>query len=106
LDLFPGKERMVLRTELIDRVAIANPHLRLREIEMVVRTFFEEITAALARGDRVELRGIGTFSVRARRGRSVRNLRSGVAIIVPEKRVPYFKPGKRMQERLNGGSAD
>jgi integration host factor subunit beta len=92
-----GKERTVLRTGLIDRVAIANPQLRLREVEM---------TAALARGDRVELRGMGTFSVRARRGRSARNPRSGVAIVVPEKRVPYFKPGKRMQKRLNGGSAD
>jgi integration host factor subunit beta len=101
-----GKERTVLRTGLIDRVAIANPQLRLREVEMTIRTFFEEITAALARGDRVELRGMGTFSVRARRGRSARNPRSGVAIVVPEKRVPYFKPGKRMQKRLNGGSAD
>jgi integration host factor subunit beta len=96
----------VLRTELIDRVAISNPHLRQHDVEMIVRTIFKEITAAMARGDRVELRGIGTFSVRARRGRPARNPKSGAAIVVPEKRFPHFRTGKRMQVRLNGGSAD
>jgi len=93
----------VLRRELIQRVAAANLHLRASDVEKVVRTVFEEIVAAMARGDRVELRGIGAFTVRTRRGRPGRNPKSGAEVAVPEKRFPHFRPGKPMHERPNGG---
>jgi integration host factor subunit beta len=94
---------LVLRRELIQRVAAAKLHLRTSDIEKVVRTVFEEIIAAMARGDRVELRGIGAFTVRARLGRSGRNPKSGAKkVAVPDKRFPHFRPGRPMHHRLNG----
>ena len=78
-----------------------NPELRPEEVEQVVDIFFEEITTRLAEGGRVELRGFGTFSTRQRDARTGRNPRTGEAVKVPGKRVPYFKPGKEMRERLN-----
>jgi integration host factor subunit beta len=93
---------LVLRRELIQRVAAAKLHLRTSDIEKVVRTVFEEIVAAMARGDRVELRGIGAFTVRARLGRSGRNPKSGAKVAVPDKRFPHFRPGRPMHHRLNG----
>jgi integration host factor subunit beta len=97
---------LVLRRELIRRVAATNLHLRASDVEKVVLIVFEEIIAAMARGDRVELRGIGSFSVRARQGRSGRNPRSGAKVTVPDKRFPHFRPGKPMHERLNGASVE
>ncbi len=67
----------------------------------MVDIFFEEITQRLAEGGRVELRGFGTFSTREREARTGRNPRTGESVDVPAKRVPYFKPGKEMRERLN-----
>jgi integration host factor subunit beta len=96
----------VLRSKLIDRMTIARPLLRRTDLELLVQTVFAEIAAALARGDRVELRGIGTFSVRARRARPGRNPKSGSAVLVPDKRVPHFRTSKRMNERLNVATAD
>jgi integration host factor subunit beta len=93
----------VLKTDLIRRVAGTNPHLRPGDAEKIVSSIIEEIIAAMARGDRVELRGIGAFSVRVRRGRSGRNPRSGKEVVVPEKLHPHFRPGKSMRERLNAG---
>jgi integration host factor subunit beta len=75
--------------------------LRPEEIEQVVSIFFDEIAKRLAEGGRVELRGFGAFSTREREARTGRNPRTGEAVEVPEKRVPYFKPGKEMRERLN-----
>jgi integration host factor subunit beta len=89
------------KSDLIKRLAEANPHLYLRDIERIVGTVFEEISAALARGDRVELRGFGAFSVRARDERVGRNPRTGDEVSVPNKVVPYFKTGKELRERLN-----
>ncbi|MEK0084449.1 integration host factor subunit beta [Benzoatithermus flavus] len=89
------------KSDLIKRLAAANPHLYMRDIERIVSTIFEEISAALARGDRVELRGFGAFSVRARGGRIGRNPRTGDEVAVPNKVVPYFKTGKELRERLN-----
>ncbi len=89
------------KSELIARLAEQNPHLYHRDLERIVSTIFEEITAALARGDRVELRGFGAFSTRERDARKGRNPRTGDAVDVDAKRVPYFKPGKEMRERLN-----
>ncbi len=89
------------KSDLIKRLAVANPHLYLRDVERIVATVFEEIGAALARGDRVELRGFGAFSVRPRNARVGRNPRTGNEVQVPDKAVPYFKTGKELRERLN-----
>ncbi len=91
----------MIKSELIARLAEANPHLYHRDVERIVSTVFEEITQALARGDRVELRGFGAFSVKTRPARMGRNPRTGEAVAVEEKRVPYFKTGKDLRERLN-----
>lgn len=94
------------RSELVAALAAKNPHLMHRDIEMIVATVFDEITAALARGDRVELRGFGAFSVRRREARTGRNPRTGETVSVAEKGVPFFKAGKELRGRLNrGGSA-
>jgi integration host factor subunit beta len=91
----------MIRSELLQLLARDNPELRAEEIEQVVDIFFDEISARLAEGGRVELRGFGAFSTRQRESRQGRNPRSGQSVAVPAKRVPYFKPGKEMRERLN-----
>ena len=88
------------KSELILRLAERNPHLLQRDAERIVATIIEEITAALARGDRVELRGFGAFSVKQRAARIGRNPRTGEAVNVDAKVVPYFKTGKELRERL------
>jgi integration host factor subunit beta len=89
------------KSDLVKRLAAANPHLYLRDIERIVATVFEEIAAALERHDRVELRGFGAFSVRPRNARTGRNPRTGHEVEVPSKVVPHFKTGKELRERLN-----
>ncbi len=89
------------KSELILRLAEQNPHLYQRDIERIVSTIFDEISAALARGDRVELRGFGAFSVKERAARQGRNPRTGESVSVPEKHIPFFKSGKRLRERVN-----
>lgn len=91
----------MIRSELLQALSTDNPDLRPEEVEQVVDIFFEEITQRLAEGGRVELRGFGTFSTREREARTGRNPRTGETVGVPAKRVPYFKPGKEMRERLN-----
>lgn len=93
----------MIKSELISRIVEENPHLYQRDVELVVSTVFEEITTALVRGDRVELRGFGAFSVKKREARVARNPRTGEAVPVPEKRAPFFKAGKELRERLNDG---
>ena len=90
------------KSELIQRLAERNPHLLQRDAERIVATILEEITAALARGDRVELRGFGAYSVKRRAARQARNPRTGEAVHVAEKHVPFFKTGKELRQRLNG----
>ena len=92
------------KSELIQRLAQRNPHLFQRDVERIVNTIFDEITDALARGDRVELRGFGAFSVKHRDARVGRNPRTGESVDVAEKRIPFFKTGKQLRERLNGGT--
>ncbi len=92
----------MIKSELIQQIAEDNPHLYQRDVERIVSTLFEEITAALARGDRVELRGFGAFSVKHRDARMGRNPRTGAAVPVPAKTVPFFKSGKELRERMNG----
>jgi len=91
----------MIRSELVDILAQENPELSNREVDSIVTIFFDEIVKQLAEGGRVELRGFGAFSTRARDGRTGRNPRTGAAVAIDAKRVPYFKPGKEMRERLN-----
>lgn len=91
----------MIRSELIQKVADENPHLYQRDVEKIVNTIFEEITDALATGNRVELRGFGAFSVKQRDARTGRNPRTGEAVQVEEKHVPFFKAGKLLRDRLN-----
>jgi integration host factor subunit beta len=91
----------VIRSELVQKLAEDHADLTGREIERVVAAFFDSITDRLAKDGRVELRGFGAFSTRERDARKGRNPRTGDAVDVAAKRVPYFKPGKEMRERLN-----
>ena len=92
----------MIRSELIQIIAEENPHLFQRDVERIVHTVFEEITEALARGERVELRGFGAFSVKQRDPRIGRNPRTGESVQVEAKAVPFFKTGKLLRDRLNG----
>lgn len=92
----------MIRSELIQKIAEDNPQLYLRDVEKIVNTIFDEITDALAAGHRVELRGFGAFSVKRRESRTGRNPRTGEAVAVEEKCVPFFKTGKLLRDRLNG----
>ena len=89
------------KSELIARLAARNPHLYQRDVERIVATVFDQISKALASGDRVELRGFGAFSVKNRPARTGRNPRTGAHVSVAQKSVPFFKTGKEMRERLN-----
>ena len=90
------------KSELILKIGELNPHLYQRDVERIVSTIFDEISAALARGDRVELRGFGAFSVKQRNARLGRTPRTGDAVAVERKAVPFFKTGKQLRDRLNG----
>jgi integration host factor subunit beta len=92
----------VTRAELIAEIVASNPHLRQEDAELIVATIFDQITAALARGERVELRGFGAFTMRRRNARIGRNPRTQETVQVDEKTVPYFKAGTEMLRRLNG----
>ncbi|MCW3836158.1 integration host factor subunit beta [Sphingomonas canadensis] len=91
----------MIRSELVQLLAQENPGLSVREVEKIVSVFFDEIAARLSADGRVELRGFGAFSTRGRDARTGRNPRTGDTVDVPAKRVPYFKPGKEMRQRLN-----
>ena len=91
----------VIKSELVDLISVQNPHLYRQDAEKIINTIFSEITAAMARGDRVELRGFGAFFVKFREGRTGRNPRTGVPVSVGRKAVPFFRTGKGMKSRLN-----
>ncbi|MCW3845690.1 integration host factor subunit beta [Sphingomonas sp. LB-2] len=91
----------MIRSELVQLLAEENPGLSVREVEKIVSVFFDEIVNRLSEDGRVELRGFGAFSTRARDARTGRNPRTGETVDVDAKRVPYFKPGKEMRARLN-----
>ncbi|MEL6751013.1 MAG: integration host factor subunit beta [Pseudomonadota bacterium] len=91
----------MIKSELVQRIAAKNQHLYQRDVEAMVNAIFDEITGALMRGDRVELRGFGAFSVKHREARTGRNPRTGEAVPVDEKFVPFFKTGKELRDRLN-----
>ena len=91
----------MIRSELVQLLAVENPDLSQREVEKIVAVFFDSIATHLSTGRRVELRGFGAFSTRARVARVGRNPRTGDPVDVEAKHVPYFKPGKEMRARLN-----
>jgi len=96
-----GTGGAMTKSELIQHLAERNPHLYQRDVERIVTTIFDEISNALSRGDRVELRGFGAFSVKRREARQGRNPRTGESVKVAEKHIPFFKTGKQLRERLN-----
>ena len=107
LGTFGAPERSaVIKSELVDRITLQNPHLYRQHAEKIVNTIFSEITAAMARGDRVELRGFGVFFVKFRAGRTGRNPRTGAAVSVGRKAVPFFRSGRQMKSRLNSYAHD
>ena len=91
----------MIKSDLVWRIRHQNPHLHLRDVEKIVDAIFGEITASLARGKRIELRGFGTFSIKVWEARTSRNPKTGAPVAVPRKVVPNFKTGKEMRERLN-----
>lgn len=91
----------MIKSELVQIIATRNPHLYHRDVENIVNSVLDEISKALAEGNRVELRGFGAFSVKHRPARSGRNPRTGDSVSVEEKWVPFFKTGKELRERLN-----
>ena len=93
----------MIKSKLIQEIAMRHPHLFQRDVERIVNTIFDEIIQAMAEGNRVELRGFGAFSVKQRDARMGRNPRTGDPVPVDAKRVPFFKTGKELRERLNGG---
>lgn len=93
----------MIKSELIQTIAQQNPHLYHRDVERIINTVLDEVIKALANGDRVELRGFGAFSTKSRNSRQGRNPRTGEAVEVSAKSVPFFKTGKELRERLNDG---
>ena len=91
------------KSELVLRLSKKYPHLYQRDIETLVNTIFDDISTTLVDGGRVELRGFGAFSIRKRGARTGRNPRTGAAVKVSAKRVPFFKPGKELRLKVNGG---
>ena len=91
----------MIKSELIEKLAAENIHLTHAEVERVVNVILGQMTEALSDGGRVELRGFGAFSTRERNARTGRNPRTGESVDVDAKRVPHFKPGKELRERLN-----
>lgn len=91
----------MIKSELIQKIADENPHLFQRDVELIVSTVFDEIIDAMSKGNRVELRGFGAFSVKKRDARVGRNPRTGAPVDVEAKYVPFFKTGKLLRDRLN-----
>jgi integration host factor subunit beta len=94
------------KSELIEHLTTTSEMLNKREAEVIVNTIFDGIGQALADGDRVEIRGFGSFTVRQRDAREARNPKSGTVVQIPSKKTPFFKTGKELRERVNGGEAD
>ena len=93
------------RAELIDRLIQGQPHLSQEDVELAVKTMMDQMSAALARGERIEIRGFGAFSLRRRESRVGRNPRTGEPVALPERHVPYFRPGKELRDRVNFAAA-
>lgn len=93
----------VTKADLVEEV-VRVTELPRKESETVVETIFESIIGALQSGDRIEIRGFGSFRTRQRRGRTGRNPKTGAKVEVPPKRIPFFKPSKELKDYVNGGA--
>lgn len=91
------------KSELIERLAATQPHLSQADVELAVRCILEQLSKALSEGDRIEIRGFGSFSLHYRPARMGRNPKTGEPVALPAKHVPHFKPGKALRERVNEG---
>mgnify|MGYP001149792213 CR=1 FL=1 len=89
------------KSELIEKIATRYPHVSLKDAEVIVKTIFGTLADALKKGERIEIRGFGSFQIRVRKAREGRNPKSGQIAHIPEKRVPFFKVGKTLKERVN-----
>src|SRR3954451_2672008 len=98
--MFPKTAPPMIKSELVQRISSQNPHLYQRDVENIVNAILDELVAAMARGDRVELRGFGAFSTKNRPARTGRNPRTGAHVAVEKKSVPFSKTGKEMLHRL------
>jgi integration host factor subunit beta len=96
----------MLKSDLVKRLMVQCPHLYERDIEKIVNVILDEIAGALRQGGRVELRGFGAFTARRREARKGRNPRTGAAVSISAKALPFFKTGKEMRQRLNGSGND
>jgi len=93
------------KSELISLLAAKQPQLDYRDVELAVKELLEQMSAALSSGERIEVRGFGSFSLHYRPPRTGRNPKTGASVQVPDKFVPHFKPGKELRERVNNGTA-
>jgi integration host factor subunit beta len=96
-----GRENGMTKSELIERVAELVPQISKKDTELVVNTIFQSMTDALRRGDRIEIRGFGSFQVKVREAREGRNPKTGEEVRIPAKRTPFFKVGKELKERID-----
>lgn len=94
------------KSELIERIAQKQTQLAYRDVELAIKTILEHMAECLATGDRIEIRGFGSFSLHYRPGRVGRNPKTGTAVSLPAKYVPHFKPGKELRERIDGSRVD
>ncbi len=90
------------KTDLIEKVSMKTDSLTKKQTEIVVNMLFDSIKDALASGDKIEIRGFGSFRIRKRRNREGRNPKTGETVIVPDKVVPFFKAGKELKELVDG----
>jgi len=96
----------VTKSELIERLTSRHLHLLPRDVDAAVKLILEEMTQSLVYGDRIEIRGFGSFSLHYRPPRTGRNPKTGAHVDLPAKLVPHFKPGKELRQRVNQGLAD
>ncbi|MBE5315030.1 MAG: integration host factor subunit beta [Xanthomonadales bacterium] len=93
------------KSELIEALASKQSHLKADDVDLAVKTLLEQMSTALATGERIEIRGFGSFSLHFRPPRVGRNPKTGDSVSLPGKYVPHFKPGKELRERVNDGNA-
>lgn len=93
--------RSMMKSELIERIARKQSHLAYKDVELAVKSLLEQMSNSLSNGDRIEIRGFGSFSLHYRPPRSGRNPKTGDSVSLPGKFVPHFKPGKELRERVN-----
>ena len=97
------KDRLVTKSELIERLAARQTQLSLKDVELVVKNLLEHMAQSLAQGERIEIRGFGSFSLHYRAPRVGRNPKTGQSVALEGKYVPHFKPGKELRDKVNDG---